>query len=215
MKAALTRGLNHVVVLIQIPDPEATQAGYDSYQADMWSPLKEAFPGRVLVYARNDDVYVHSKILAVDDVWMTIGSQNMNYRSLTSDTEIAVALVDEKTITGPDGFEVGVAPFEFRTNLWAAALGVDVEKMRGMTLGDAISLWQDVNNAGRRVSEYNPVERSPFGRVTQAIVDADGRCASWIKSEEEKEEEDLAMLMKRTEGGWGGDISEIKKVKQK
>ena len=75
LHAALERGVGHIVVLIQIPDPESAQFGYDSYQADMWNPLKEAFPGKVQVYERNDEVYVHSKIVVVDDVWMAVGSQ--------------------------------------------------------------------------------------------------------------------------------------------
>ena len=125
----------------------------------------------------------------------------MNYRSLTSDTEISVAMVDEKTVTGPDGFAVGVTPFEFRTGLWADALGVGEEKMRGMKLDDAVALWQDVTNVGRRIRDYEPVERSPFGRITQKAVDSDGRCYGFIKDEE-------ALTEAETKGGFGGDISE-------
>ena len=206
LKAALGRGVEHVVVLIQIPDPEAAQFGYDSYQADMWNPLKEAYPGKVTVYERNDEVYVHSKIVVVDDVWVTIGSQNMNYRSLTSDTEISVAMVDENTVVGPDGFTVGVTPFTFRTSLWASALGVTPEKMQGLKLSDAVALWQEETLPNKRVRAYNPKERSPFSYITQKAVDSDGRCYGWIKEEEEelKELNEAESLV----GGFGGDISE-------
>jgi phosphatidylserine/phosphatidylglycerophosphate/cardiolipin synthase-like enzyme len=44
-----------------------------------------------LLYARNragSPVYVHSKTMIVDDVWMAVGSTNINYRSTTYDFEI-------------------------------------------------------------------------------------------------------------------------------
>ena len=169
----------------------------------MWNPLKEKYPGRVFVYSRNDGTYVHSKIAVVDDTWMSIGSQNLNYRSLTSDTELAAAIVDQETVEGPDGFEVAKLALEFRTKLWAAALGVDAEEMKKYTLDEAVKLWQDGTRKERRVAPYVPVQKAPFGRITQKVVDGDGRCSGWIKDEEEEVEGG------RGEGGFGGDISEI------
>ena len=260
VEGALAAGLEYVVVLIQPPDPEADQFGYSTYQAMMWDPLKEKYPGRVFVYQRNDGTYVHSKIAVVDDIWMSIGSQNLNYRSLTSDTELAAAIVDEEvrrhvqrrcvcmkrsgkkrsdeirgrnirstlslgaprartslllthrrpfrssqTIEGPDGFEVAKLALEFRTKLWAAALGVDAEEMEKYTLDEAVKLWQDVSRKESRVAPYVPVQKSPFGRITQRVVDGDGRCSGWIKDDEEEE---VAGGI-GWEGGFGGDISEI------
>ena len=53
--------------------------------------------GRVaILHARNRSggkVYVHSKHLIVDDVWMSIGSANLNYRSTTYDFEINASMV--------------------------------------------------------------------------------------------------------------------------
>lgn len=200
---ALAAGLQYVVVLIQPPDPEADQFGYSSYQAMMWDPLKEKYPGRVFVYSRRDGTYVHSKIAVVDDTWMSIGSQNLNYRSLTSDTELAAAIVDEETIEGPDGFKVAKLALEFRTKLWAAALGVNAEDMKSYTLHEAVKLWQDDSRKERRVMPYAPIQKSPFGRITQRVVDGDGRCSGWIKDDEEE----VAGVM--GQGGFGGDISEI------
>jgi len=202
--SALANGLKYVVVLIQPPDPEADQFGYSSYQAMMWDPLKEKYPGRVSVYSRNDGTYVHSKIAIVDDVWMSVGSQNLNYRSLTSDTELASALVDEDTLEGPDGLTVAKTAFEFRTALWSAALGVQVDAFRGYTLDEAVKLWQDGSRDERRVVEYNPAKKGIFGRATQRIVDGDGRCAGWIKDDEEGVKGSGGGGL----GGFGGDISE-------
>lgn len=44
--------------------------------------------------------YVHSKHLIVDDVWMSIGSANLNNRSLTYDMEINAAIVAQKLMQG-------------------------------------------------------------------------------------------------------------------
>jgi phosphatidylserine/phosphatidylglycerophosphate/cardiolipin synthase-like enzyme len=39
-------------------------------------------------------IYVHSKICIVDDVWMAVGSDNLNRRSWTHDSEISCAVID-------------------------------------------------------------------------------------------------------------------------
>jgi phosphatidylserine/phosphatidylglycerophosphate/cardiolipin synthase-like enzyme len=39
-------------------------------------------------------VYVHAKVCVVDDTWMTVGSDNLNRRSWTHDSEICCAVVD-------------------------------------------------------------------------------------------------------------------------
>lgn len=49
-------------------------------------------------------VYVHSKVCIVDDRWASVGSDNLNRRSWTSDSEIACLVTDERD----DG--VGPAP---------------------------------------------------------------------------------------------------------
>ncbi len=52
------------------------------------------------LYARagklHDLVYVHSKIGIVDDRWLTIGSANLNERSLLNDTEMNVVTLDPR-----------------------------------------------------------------------------------------------------------------------
>ena len=44
-------------------------------------------------------VYVHSKVVVVDDVWAMIGSDNLNRRSWTHDSELSAAVIDSV----PDG----------------------------------------------------------------------------------------------------------------
>jgi phosphatidylserine/phosphatidylglycerophosphate/cardiolipin synthase-like enzyme len=58
------------------------------------------YPVNKLQNEAKNHVYVHSKHIIVDDVWMTIGSSNMGARSMTYDWEIDAAMVDLKLHKG-------------------------------------------------------------------------------------------------------------------
>ena len=62
-------------------------------------PVVEAGGDRVAVYDRENDegtpVYVHAKACVVDDVWATVGSDNLNLRSWTHDSELSCAILDD------------------------------------------------------------------------------------------------------------------------
>ena len=45
--------------------------------------------------ARGLPVYVHAKVCIIDDVWMMVGSDNLNRRSWTNDSELSCAVMDE------------------------------------------------------------------------------------------------------------------------
>jgi phosphatidylserine/phosphatidylglycerophosphate/cardiolipin synthase-like enzyme len=53
---------------------------------------------RVAIYDLENDegtpIYVHAKVCIVDDTWMTVGSDNLNRRSWTHDSEICCAVMD-------------------------------------------------------------------------------------------------------------------------
>ncbi|MGW4245107.1 phospholipase D family protein, partial [Nocardia sp. NPDC004722] len=61
--------------------------------------LREAGGDRVAVYGIENPagtpIYVHAKVCVVDDVWATVGSDNLNRRSWTHDSELSCAIVDE------------------------------------------------------------------------------------------------------------------------
>ncbi|HET7762790.1 MAG TPA: phospholipase D-like domain-containing protein [Phycicoccus sp.] len=60
--------------------------------------LLEAAPDRVALFGLTSPagypVYVHSKVCIIDDVWASVGSDNFNRRSWSSDSEIACAVQD-------------------------------------------------------------------------------------------------------------------------
>jgi phosphatidylserine/phosphatidylglycerophosphate/cardiolipin synthase-like enzyme len=47
-----------------------------------------------------DPIYIHSKLVIADDTWFTIGSANLTRRSWTFDSEINVAVIDERVRRG-------------------------------------------------------------------------------------------------------------------
>jgi phosphatidylserine/phosphatidylglycerophosphate/cardiolipin synthase-like enzyme len=62
--------------------------------------LLESGGDRVAVYGLTNEagfpVYVHAKVCVIDDVWATVGSDNFNRRSWSSDTEISCAVQDTR-----------------------------------------------------------------------------------------------------------------------
>jgi phosphatidylserine/phosphatidylglycerophosphate/cardiolipin synthase-like enzyme len=60
-------------------------------------------------------VYVHAKLCVVDDVWALVGSANLNVRSWTHDSELAVAVFDDerdpRTPADPGGLGDGARRF--------------------------------------------------------------------------------------------------------
>jgi phosphatidylserine/phosphatidylglycerophosphate/cardiolipin synthase-like enzyme len=61
--------------------------------------LQEAGKGRASVYglenARGTPVYVHAKVCAIDDTWVSVGSDNINRRSWTHDSEVTCAVISQ------------------------------------------------------------------------------------------------------------------------
>ena len=69
-------------------------------------------------------VYVHAKVCVVDDVWATIGSDNLNRRSWSHDSELNIAVLDEtrdeRAPRDPGGLGDGARVFarDLRLRLW-------------------------------------------------------------------------------------------------
>ena len=76
-------------------------------------------------------VYVHAKAVVVDDVWAMIGSDNLNRRSWTHDSELSCAVLDatrdEREPADPAGLGDGARAFarDLRLLLWREHLELD------------------------------------------------------------------------------------------
>ncbi|MCX8728680.1 hypothetical protein J3U66_12655 [Gilliamella sp. B2969] len=82
-----------------------------------------------------EQIYVHSKLTIVDDLYVLVGSANINDRSLLGgrDSELAALIVDNdsQTINCPErGIPIPVRKFayELRTKIWQGLYGQGLEK---------------------------------------------------------------------------------------
>src|SRR3954466_15907476 len=93
-------GLHLVVVVPRVPDQDGAFAKFPQY-VGRWQAIemcRRAGEGRVHVFdVENHEgtpVYVHAKVCVVDDVWVSVGSDNFNRRSWTHDSELSSTVLD-------------------------------------------------------------------------------------------------------------------------
>lgn len=125
----------------------------------MIQPLREICNQCVHVFVRNDGVYVHSKVVIVDDVYMTIGSNNINYRSMTYDTELSVAFVDITTLKSADDVTVAHLAWNTRLSLWTIQTEIPFNFLRNYTVEKAIEEWHKRAKEGKHIIEFFPTEK--------------------------------------------------------
>lgn len=148
-------------------------AGYwTAYTQDRVRHVRPAFRLTRLVSAELDaagrlverPVDVHAKVMIIDDVWLTIGSANINDRGFKYEGEMNAVVLD-RGVAGP-----------LRRNLMAEHLGLEAEDPRLREGREAFALWDEMaasNEARlargeRLVGRVRPFEqraplRPPFG----------------------------------------------------
>ncbi len=176
--------------------------------------LDRAGGDRVLVCDLENEegtgIYVHAKVCIVDDVWMMVGSDNMNRRSWTHDSELSCAVLDqvhdEREPLDPAGLGDGARRLarETRLQLWREHLG------RTATTGDddlvdpdagfaafgdaarALDEWHARGGVGERPPGHARIhqpEHVPFWNawwarlVARVVNDPDGRPWSWQRAD--------------------------------
>lgn len=90
-------------------------------------PASGVYPFHLQQPALGSDIYVHAKLMIVDDCFAAIGSANVNRRSHTNDSELHLAIVDDDTVQSTmDGQSVTVCRFakQLRLALWMEHLGL-------------------------------------------------------------------------------------------
>ena len=93
---------------------------------------------------RSRQIYVHSKLMIVDDAFAIIGSANANKRSFDVDSEVCVGFHDTAAVTS------------FRLKLWGELLGSPTG-MATWSPSSFLTQWNTIANANRAAS-------SPAGR---------------------------------------------------
>ncbi len=95
-------GLHLIAVIPRHPDQDGrlSQPPNLTGRQQALDELRAAGGARVGVYGIENHagtpVYVHAKVCVVDDVWASVGSDNINLRSWTHDSELSCAVIDNR-----------------------------------------------------------------------------------------------------------------------
>lgn len=92
--------------LVVIANPQTkmlANGGYIKYLYEMVSPIREKYPDKFQIYTvkAERNLLIHTKVVIIDDVYLSVGSANWNRRSMTSDTELNADIVDGDTVESP------------------------------------------------------------------------------------------------------------------
>jgi phospholipase D1/2 len=112
--------------------------------------------GRLRVYtpvtAGEQPIYVHAKIMIVDDRLLRVGSSNLNNRSMGYDTECDLALEADDDTHIADGIR------SFRTRLLAEHLGTSAEQVSAIVAErrSLIAAIELLSGPGRSLRPFDP-----------------------------------------------------------
>ncbi|MCU1430173.1 MAG: phospholipase [Actinomycetia bacterium] len=200
----------HVIALVpRYPDRDGRFSGPPNRigQQRAISNLVEAGGDRVAVFdleaPHGVPIYVHAKVCIIDDTWLIVGSDNLNRRSWTHDSELTCAVVDEQLDArdpadpGGHGDGARVLARDTRLRLWREHLergdgdnATDdlIDPTRGFAVlraaADALDDWHAAGRVGPRPASR--LRNHDPGRVQwwaewwaepayRVIVDPDGR----------------------------------------
>jgi phosphatidylserine/phosphatidylglycerophosphate/cardiolipin synthase-like enzyme len=199
--------LHLVAIVPRYPDEDGplTRPPTTFRQQRVIDLLRSAGGDRVAVYdlegPDGQPVYVHAKVCVIDDVWMVVGSDNLNRRSWSHDSELACAVIDE-TLDGrapadPGGLGDGARRLarDTRLRLWTEHLDradgdvadlIDLqagfEALRGSA--DELDRWHATGRRGPRptgrLRHHQPEPIPRWSRwwadpVYRLFIDPDGR----------------------------------------
>ncbi|GMF51694.1 unnamed protein product [Phytophthora fragariaefolia] len=128
--------------LVVIANPQTkmlANGGYIKYLYEMVSPIREKYPDKFQIYTIKAErkLIIHTKVVIIDDVYLSVGSANWNRRSMTSDTEMNADIVDGDTVQSPEGVTVGKLPRDFRVRKFQEMTGLSYDELNSMTFVEA------------------------------------------------------------------------------
>ncbi|HEX4813433.1 MAG TPA: phospholipase D-like domain-containing protein [Nonomuraea sp.] len=191
-------GLRMIVVVPRHPDQDGWLAGQASLigRVDALAMLKRAGADRVAIYDLENHagtpVYVHAKVCVVDDVWAAVGSDNVNLRSWTFDSELSCAVVDAEPDPRPPA---GARRYARDLRLTLAAEHLDRDDVADLcdpeeafaAFAESAARLESWHRGGRRGPRppgrlrphphpaLGPVRRAVAMPLYRMVVDPDGR----------------------------------------
>lgn len=119
---------------------------------------------------RYREIYIHSKLMLVDDVFMTLGSANLNQRSMAVDSEINIATVDCRVAT------------DLRKRVWRMHSGGLVDGGGGTKaeIVDAYAKWVKLMNENRE-KKFSYSASSTEKKMTGFLLPLEDKRSSTIR----------------------------------
>jgi len=176
-------GLQVIGIVPKYPDKDSKLSGPPSRlaQARALAIVQKAGGERVGIYDVENEIgtpiYVHAKVCVIDDVWATVGSDNLNRRSWTHDSELSCAVIDseldERIPLDPGGLGDRSRKFAraLRLSLWAEHLGRSADDPELLNLAHSSVLWYESANALEGWPSRLGEENRPPGRIRSHEID--------------------------------------------
>ncbi|HVA85100.1 MAG TPA: phospholipase D family protein, partial [Candidatus Saccharimonadales bacterium] len=183
--------LRLIAVVPRYPDRDGLVSGPLNRigQMEALAMLHDAGDDRVAVYDLENEagraIYVHGKLCVIDDVWMAVGSDNLNRRSWTNDSEATCAALDSardgRAPVDPGGLGDGarVLPRTLRSTLWREHLGPCVSEAELLDPRAGFEAW---TRAAQALDGWHANGQSgprPGGRARRHRPAAVPAWASW------------------------------------
>ena len=209
LAAALRRhpDLYVIAVVPRFPDHDGTVTGMPGLVAryDLMRECAAAGGDRFAVYDLENragtPVYVHAKVVVADDVWAMVGSDNLNRRSWSHDSELSIAVLDAQRDAreprDPAGLGDGARTFarDLRLRLWREHLDRRDDDVADLLdpaeaftafrrQAQALAAWHAGGERGERpagrVTPHHPhrptaVQRLWAAPLYRLVYDPDGR----------------------------------------
>ncbi|MBB5366972.1 MULTISPECIES: phosphatidylserine/phosphatidylglycerophosphate/cardiolipin synthase family protein [unclassified Janthinobacterium] len=119
---------------------------------------------------RYREIYIHSKLMLVDDVFMTLGSANLNQRSMAVDSEINIATVDCRVAR------------DLRKRVWRMHSGGLVDGGGG-TKAEIVTAFKDWTNLmkNNRKKKFDKSENAIFKKMRGFVLPLEDKRSSTIR----------------------------------
>ncbi|GAA0153462.1 phospholipase [Lithospermum erythrorhizon] len=157
-------------------------------------------------------VYVHSKIMIIDDRVTLIGSANINDRSLlgSRDSEIGVLIEDRELVDsfmGGKPWRAGKFALSLRVSLWSEHLGLDIGEVNPIYDPVIDSTYKDIWMAAARTNTM--IYQDVFACIPNDLIHSRGslrQCMSYWKEKLGQTTIDLGIAPQTLESYEDGDV---------
>ncbi|KMS79122.1 hypothetical protein ACH49_12965 [Streptomyces leeuwenhoekii] len=133
LRDATGRGVQLILVTARDFDAPGLKDAHEALRTEALQRIASAAPANVHCFhleqaASSAQIYVHAKLMIVDDQYVAAGSANLNFRSHTTDSELHLGVFDTDLADGTMGgtpHRVGVSVRDLRAQIWGEHLNED------------------------------------------------------------------------------------------